>query len=287
MPASSLFLISLQPSTPIPTFIPLLLASSAPRPILIARPLRWIIYPWISDASPPEKSSLETLASTAWDLLVIFPTAVSLPAALTSSHIQATYTLTAGISSKLIANFTRTNAQLLHPTSAPPPLTGSLDKANSPSSSSSSSSSSLSSSSDDLALTPDLLSWFTQPSTPRTPISMLNLLAFHEGKLESYKAYGKAFATEVGRRRGGVAKVVGTVLTDDEQGQDRVWDEIAVAHYPSVLHFADMAASDDYQRVNKEHRIGALRGTTILCCDELDPEVKKGLENAAVQRAKM
>ena len=276
MPASSLFLISLQPSTPIPTFIPLLLASSAPRPILIARPLRWIIYPWISNASAHEKLSLETLTSTAWDLLVIFPTTVSLPAALTSSHIQATYTLTAGISSKLIANFARTNAQLLDPTSAPPPLTGSLDKANSPSSSS-----------DDLALTPDLLSWLAQPSTPRTPISMLNLLAFHEGKLESYKAYGKAFATEVGRRRGGVAKVVGTVLADDKQGQGRVWDEIAVAHYPSVLHFADMAASDDYQKVNKEHRIGALRGTTILCCDELDPQVKKGLENAAAQRAKM
>jgi len=48
------------------------------------------------------------------------------------------------------------------------------------------------------------------------------------------------------------------------------WDEIALAHYPSILHFADMLASEDYQEVNKKYRVGSLKDTCILCTSELD-----------------
>ncbi|KFH46804.1 hypothetical protein ACRE_023550 [Hapsidospora chrysogenum ATCC 11550] len=288
MPASSLFLLSLQPTTPIATFIPLLLLSSttspSPSPILIARPLRWIITPWMSDASPHETSTIETLKSTTWDLLLIFPTVLT--TLLTDNptlapHIRASYTLTVGISSAILSGFAEKNKQLLHPRDPPPPLTGSSNLQDA---------SRTNSSTKNLELSPDLLAWFSRPSTPRTAISMLNLLAFREGKLDSYKAYGRAFATDVGRRRGGVAKVVGRTVQQQQQQQeeeDKVWDEIAVAHYPSVWHFADMVISDDYQRANAEHRIGALRGTCILCCDELDAQVREGLEKAGAHKAKI
>ena len=50
------------------------------------------------------------------------------------------------------------------------------------------------------------------------------------------------------------------------------WDEIALAHYPSIYHFADMLASEDYQAVNKRHRVGSLRDTFILCTSEIAVE---------------
>lgn len=92
--------------------------------------------------------------------------------------------------------------------------------------------------------------------------------------------------------------------------QDGWWDEVALAHYPSrsspylsfytdmwkpgnqggckkkfkvcanmfvretaIHHFTDMLASEDYQKVNHEFRLPALKDTCILCTTELDPEL--------------
>jgi len=61
------------------------------------------------------------------------------------------------------------------------------------------------------------------------------------------------------------------------EGQERgEWDEIALAHYPSILHFADMLASEDYQEVNQKYRVGSLRDTCILCTSELDLPAWRG-----------
>lgn len=276
MPLTSLYLVSLDPSTSVSTFIPLLL-SSLPRlehPLLIARPLRWIIDPWISSPSAVDEATLKALTAPTWDLLLVFPSVVDLPGQMLN-HIKQSYVLQVGISSKIIASFHKTNAALLHPSPGSiPSLTGSLDKGQT------------SSSSKDLMLTPALREWFSSASAPKSAPSMLNFLAVLPGKLDSYKAYGRAFAEDVGARRGGLAKIVGSVVTPGD-GTQAVWDEIAVAHYPSVWHFADMTMGDDYQAVNKKHRVGALRGTAILCCDELDVEVLKGLEAAQKSRAKM
>lgn len=264
MPLTSLYLISLAPSASIPKFIPLLLSSLPPtaHPLLIARPLRWIIEPWMSSPSEADAATLKTLTSSSWDILVIFPSVVDLPGLLLS-HVEQTYALRVGVSSKIISSFRNINHGLLHPEpSTVPALTGSLDRPPS------------ASSSKDLQLTPTLRAWFSSASSPKTAPSMLNFLAVHPGKLESYKAYGRAFATDVGARRGGLAKIVGTVVAEGPA----VWDEIAVAHYPSVWHFADMTMGEDYQAANEKHRVGALRGTAILCCDELDPEIAAGLK---------
>ncbi len=114
---------------------------------------------------------------------------------------------------------------------------------------------------------------------------MLNLLSFHpnpEAK-KSYVKYGAAFAQSIGAKRGGLAKIVGSVISPHstrsvdsktqtttaakESGEGK-WDEIALAHYPSIQHFGDMVASADYQEVNHRFRVGSLRDTAILCLSE-------------------
>jgi len=100
---------------------------------------------------------------------------------------------------------------------------------------------------------------------------MLNLLAFKPGLKEEYLKYGAEFAKSIGKRRGGVAKLVGSVVHggDGPESGDG-WDEIALAHYPSIYHFADMLASEDYQVVNHKYRAGSLKDTFILCTTEVE-----------------
>lgn len=108
---------------------------------------------------------------------------------------------------------------------------------------------------------------------------MLNLLAFVPGKKEEYLKYGAEFARSIGSKRGGNAKIVGSVIHPERQGEDgdgEAWDEVALAHYPSIMHFADMLASEDYQEVNHRYRVGSLRDTFILCTSELAVEELKG-----------
>jgi len=109
---------------------------------------------------------------------------------------------------------------------------------------------------------------------------MLNLLAFKEGMKGEYLKYGAEFAKSIGSKRGGNAKIVGTVVPQGDDG-GRGWDEIALAHYPSIWHFADMLASKDYQAVNKKHRVGSLRDTFILCTTELG--LKEVVERASAK----
>ena len=128
-----------------------------------------------------------------------------------------------------------------------------------------------------LELNDELLHWSKTFQLGKGAMSMLNLLAFHPGKdaHESYLRYGKAFAESIGSKRGGNAKFVGKVVP--KQGIDGEdvsgWDGIALAHYPSIDHFTDMLASEDYQAVNHNDRLPALRDTCILCTSELDPEL--------------
>ena len=120
---------------------------------------------------------------------------------------------------------------------------------------------------------------------------MLNLLSFKPGKKADYLRYGGEFAKSIGSRRGGNAKIVGSVIHDDEEGGGEQggegWDEIALAHYPSILHFADMLASADYQEVNERYRVGSLRDTFILCTSELGLDEVPGLWEKGREGAKL
>lgn len=280
MPLASLYLISLQPATPLSSFVTLLHTSlpgtPQSQPLLIARPIRWIIEPWIHLPTSAQAAALEALTLVQWDIFLILPTLTDpLPAQLLQ-HVRTLYSLRVGIPSKIAADFKTRNMDLLHPApNSIPELTGSLEKVQ------------VSPTSKDLKLTAEISQWLASPTAPKTAPCMLNFLSFHPGKQESYKAYGQAFASDVGIRRGGIAKIVGSVPHKDSKKEECLWDEIAVAHYPTVWHFADMVASEDYQEVNARYRVGAIRGTAILCCNELDQDILKGVEAVTGDKSKI
>jgi hypothetical protein len=56
---------------------------------------------------------------------------------------------------------------------------------------------------------------------------------------------------------------------------------MALAYYPSIWHFADMLASEDYQSVNQKYRVQSLKDTFILCTSEV------GLDQLGREGAKL
>lgn len=111
---------------------------------------------------------------------------------------------------------------------------------------------------------------------------MLNLLSFKPDQKPSYLKYGAAFAKTIGANRGGVAKLVGNIVRESKEEKEGEWHEFALAHYPSLLHFADMLASEDYQSVNEKYRVPSLGDTCILCTSELEIEKVLGAEEGKV-----
>lgn len=159
-----------------------------------------------------------------------------------------------------------------------------------------------------LELSAELNAWidaFVQNSGKegKGAVSMFNLLAFNPGLKSEYLKYGAAFAKSIGARHGGNAKIVGNVTHVNgvlasnsskkpaelnsgaaagvdinrkgevvESGSGGGWDEIALAHYPSILHFRDMLLDGEYQEVNKRHRVPSLKDTSILMTSEITVE---------------
>jgi hypothetical protein len=258
MPLATVHLVALTQKGTIADYVKALRTSNV-RPYVISRTVRWIIK--------PEKLSVSKLLDTKWDLLIITPASEQLPAKLLSKdQVSAHWSLSAGVPSSLTNDFQERNKKMLYPAKGDVvPRTGETDKPR------------LAGSSQGLELNNELLQWSQGFQLGGGAMSMLNLLAFHPGKEahDSYLRYGKAFGESIGSKRGGNAKIVGKVVKDhgtadeDQSG----WDEIALAHYPSIHHFTDMIASEDYQAVNHKDRLPALRDTCILCTSELDPDL--------------
>ncbi len=255
MPLATIHLVELSDPSQLVSFLH---ALKKLQPLVVSKVVRWIIRPTGTDA--------EGLLGTPWDLMVILPAAaqdsnLDGPGLEKLKMVKSTWSVTVGIPSRLTQNFAETNDRLLHPTTKPE-LTGALDHPR------------LGESSLTLELSRELLEWvnsFSQTKTGRSPLSMLNLLAFKPIMKESYLKYGRAFAESIGARRGGIAKLVGNVISADSNTSGH-WHEFALASYPSILHFADMLASDDYQAVNLAHRVPALADTFILCTSEIEVE---------------
>jgi hypothetical protein len=243
MPACTIHLLAL--SVPLTEFLSALRKTTL-KPITVSRVHRWIIRPTKLSAllNPPQ-----------WDILLILPD-TSLPPEL-ASQVAHSWHCKTGIPSRLLQDFTVKNARLLRPRDGDvPPLTGALDKPR------------IASSSQNLELSPELRTWISSSTAPHGAVSMLNLLAFLPNKKQDYLVYGRAFAESIGARRGGTAKLVGNVLGATSDGEE--WEEFALAHYPSLDHFADMLASEDYQAVNAKWRVPSLKDTCILCTSEVD-----------------
>ncbi|CAD6449053.1 e50c3034-8dd5-4921-a55a-3aaf44e20837 [Sclerotinia trifoliorum] len=251
MPACTLRLLSL--AVAIPEFLSALSKTSV-TPLTIGRVVRWIVLPTSISIDPLLARNIH------WDILMILPNTDVLPSSLQNLIIHQ-WQVTAGVPSRLIQDFTSKNEKLLK--SQPediPPLTGRLNEH------------STTSSAQALELSPPLLEWIKTFSKQegRGAVSMLNLLAFQPGLKEQYLKYGVEFAKSIGSKRGGVAKIVGTVIHEGNSEEGSEWDEVALAHYPSIEHFADMLASEDYQEVNHKYRVGSLKDTFILCTTELN-----------------
>ena len=264
MPLASIHLIALSTSTSLPSFLSTIKDSIPTSQILtISKTIGWIIRPERIDAQHllhPKKP---------WDLLLIVLGTDPIPQAL-KAKIDDHWTCQAGVPSRLTKDFASTNDKVLHPAASDvPALTGSLDKPR------------IGSTSQTLEMSSGLQDWvsqFSQTSAGKSPLSMLNMLAFKDGMKQSYLKYGAAFAKSIGSRRGGNAKLVGNVTSQaPASNSGGKWDEFALASYPSILHFADMLASQDYQSVNLEFRVPALEDTLILCTSEIAvEEILKG-----------
>lgn len=253
MPVISLHLISLH--VPLLHFLAALSRSSL-RPITVNRVVRWIIK--------PTQFSTETLLNptTKWDVLLVLPPEEdNLPRDL-QKLIKNEWIVKAGVPGRILLGFGMRNERLLNPRQGDVPPRSAESKY-----------SKGAQSAQGMELSSELQEWVTEfaKGAGAHPISMWNLLAFNEGKKASYLQYGKEFGETIGKRHGGVAKIVGKVSSTSTtpEGQHE-WDEIAIAHYPSIYHFADMIASEDYQRSNKEFRLPALKDTFILCTTEVD-----------------
>lgn len=243
MPALTLHLLSL--STEPASFLQALRKSR--KVIVASRPRHVVIHPELLDTN--------ALTKTPWDLLVLIqPTDKNespIPDSLKSS-VKAEYTLAVGIPSKLLASYEARDKQLKASASSAP-LTGSLETARSKTSSQS------------LEVSPALLDFMDSLSGKHDgPVTMLNLLHFHhpDGK-KSYYQYGQAFIPVAGKR-GGNAKLVGNVVppateVDSRGRMDRPaedwWNEVSIVHYPSIRHFCDMLAGEDYQAINEKYRL--------------------------------
>lgn len=263
MPICAIHLLSLHRSTTISHFIRTLNAHrDSVKPLVISRIIRWIILPTIL-------STPQLLAKNIhWDLLLILPSTEPLLGPLQTLVLDQ-WTVYAGVPSRLLQNFSSKNNKLLHPEkSTIPKLTTNLKVPR------------VNSSAQGLELSPELRSWmetFGETRGGNEAVSMLNLLAFKKGMKGEYLKYGAEFAKSIGAKRGGNAKIVGSVIHEVESKREKdgeEWDEVALAHYPSIWHFADMLASDDYQAVNQKHRVPSLKDTFILCTTELNLEDK-------------
>ena len=207
MPLCTIHLISLDPSTSVPSFLSSLSSQSPPlKPLVASRVVRWIITPTTIDANdllhPPYP----------WTLLLILLGTPPLPSGI-RTNIRNIYTVTAGVPSRLLGpDFQSKNDSLLHPDGQVLESDSTLPDSRS--------SSALPQDSQKLTLSPDLVEWarsFSNTPIGSSPLSMLNLLAFHktESAKKSYQAYGAAFAKSIGSRHGGNAKIVGNVVHDE------------------------------------------------------------------------
>ncbi|RYP17490.1 hypothetical protein DL765_004454 [Monosporascus sp. GIB2] len=261
-----LHLIALEPGTSVESFL-IELRQNGVKPIVQARPLRWMIL-------PSHKSTGHLLTRNIhWDLLLVLDAEAVIPGNV-RAKIHALWSASCGVSSQALSKYAENNSRLLNrePGSVEPPVPHETTP---------------SESSQNLEVSPELSDWVsTLPGQLRDhPVSMLNFLAFNPGKKDQYRKYGAEFSARVGSRHGGRVKIVGKVAGG--QAMDDGWDEIAFVHYPSVRHFAAMAASKDYQEINREYRLGALKDTFILCVVEVDDRGSSAGNLAGVSSVKL
>ncbi|SPO04629.1 uncharacterized protein DNG_07314 [Cephalotrichum gorgonifer] len=244
----TLHMVALKQGATVPDFLTNLRKHNV-EPIVKARVLRWMIL-------PTTRSAGHLLGrNKRWDLLIGLGPDDTIPEDVAAGSIDAIWTVSFGVSSKVLSGYNDLNSKLSSSPVAPIPLPQTGRE-----------------SSQNLEASSELISWISDlpEHTQRHPISMLNLLSFNPGKKPQYQAYGREFSQRVGSAFGGHVKIAARVAEGEGRAREEGWDEIAFVHYPTLSHFAGMSASKEYQDVNREYRLGALKDTFILCVVEVD-----------------
>jgi len=240
-------------STPLPIFLASV-ADLRPQPLTVAKVAKWI--------HAPEFRSVNSLvADKSWDVLLLLRGSGDIPESLKAS-VRASWSITGKVPLGMVESYQDNNKSMLHPKPEDMPKLhpqaagdNTVPRQDQ---------------SEPLALqvSPELKTWFRSFSTTHGagPVSMFNLLSYADkGK---YFGYIQAFAETLVPRYGGTPKIIGEVV--DLTGDEKVWDDIAIVQYPSITHFADMLASEEYAAIDRKHKVGALKDTGVLCIVELD-----------------
>lgn len=287
MPLATLHLLSLSSKVTRDTFLQRLLNDKNIEVIVASQPRYWVVR--------PSKSDVNYLSNTSWHLMVLLKSHDGEIPLQSRPEVVREYKVMVGVPSKLLANYEKTNKELLS-SAASVPLTGALDSYSAPESS------------QNLELSPDLYEYMGELMQDHPgPVTMLNLLHFHPDGKSSYYEYGQVDANlfsptyhtihllichqyrtqsnttqgfrKAGGKRGGNAKIVGNVVAppsgqsdsrgDPARDPQSWWNEIAIVHYPTIKHFCDMAAGEDYQAINQKYRLpvcGDERGMGMKVC---------------------
>lgn len=229
-------------------------AALKPQPLTIAKVEAWV--------HPPENITVDSLVvGKTWDILLVLRGGGDIPESL-KAVVNASWSITANVSSGMIDNYREMNKTMLHPKPEDipelrPQATG---ENNVPKQDQS----------QPLAfrVSPELDAWFRSFSTTKGagPVSMFNVLSY--SNKEKYMGYIKAFGDSLTPHYGGTPKIFGEVVASS--GEGKVWDDVAIVRYPSITHFANMLASEEYAAIDRKHKVGALKDTGILCIVELD-----------------
>lgn len=242
-------------STPLPNFL-VSVAALEPQPLTVAKVEAWV--------HPPDSLSVDSVVmGKIWDVLLVLRGAGDLPESLKAT-VNASWSITAQVSSSMIENFRETNRNMLHPKPEDvPKLHPRIAGRNTvprPDQSR------------PLAfqVSPELDAWFRSFSTTNgaRPVSMFNLLSYVNK--DKYMGYIEAFGESLTPHYGGTPKILGEVVA--ASGEEKVCDDVAIVQYPSIAHFANMLASEEYAAIDRKYKVGALKDTGILCVVELDLE---------------
>jgi hypothetical protein len=247
MTTVTIAIVSLKPSITPSTFLTTIKDSNVPI-LAIGRVVQWIITPTLADY----------LLAHNWDYMVVLtqPSVLTEPITSLCSHI---FSIRLQEKADFVTRFKESNPSLLHPTSSPPPFHN-LTHPNPL----------VGLSTQRVDLTPSLLAFARSDLCPKGAVSMLNFVSFrpYESARKNYNDYIEAFETRVGNKYGGAVKILGDPVEEGE------WQEVILAHYASLEHFADMIAGRDYQETNKELRLAHLRDTCILMTTEVELDWK-------------
>lgn len=226
----------------------------------------------------------EILNETPWTLLLVLSgsSAHDLPWSPRSS-VKTLYSLVSGIPSKIVNNYSSISDKLRNAQPRPPLLEIRLDYKGDVVIPPGQARVATREDGQDLSLSPALLGLakhLKHTAKHQGPVSMLNLLHFHthDGAVESYHEYGRRFVAVAGKR-GGNAKLVGVIVdplkeplrdSRNDYTKHQWWNECTLVHYPSIDHFIDMSLDDEYQFINREYRLKAIKDTALICTTELD-----------------